>query len=1529
MKLRLSIVLPHGGTHDIVLSCDATTTVADIARSLIEAGFGADPRLAMIAERRLAPVTLRAAAAPGRPPVLLDPMAVIAESGLHSGSVVQPVAEFASTGRAERLVAAAGYAEVLTGAQQGVVFSLIAGSNLIGRDPACRVHLIDRSVSRQHAEVLFDSDGRGRIVDLDSANGVVHDGARSGRVRVIGQTVIRLGGIGLRITPGPAMLAAEGHPHRVLHTRPPRVAPRFPSSERELPAPPAPRQPSRIPLLAMIAPMLMGGAHYAVTRSPMSLTMVAFTPLMMIGSWLDGKFGGGRGRRREIRRFADALRAEQHELSELRTRETEMRAQESPSLGEVQSSIERRDEGLWNRRPEHRSFLEVRFGAGALPSRTRVIVPERSGGPDPHWETLRRTAEEFAAVSPVPVTDNLDRCGSIGVAGPSYWAEGAAAALVLQLAGLHSPHELFIAAFAGERHTPAWSWLKWLPHVDPVASPLPVWPLADTPASSTRLLAALEGLLALRSASGGHGTIRSHLDERLDRTDSGHASVARLPALPVIVVLVLEDGGGDPARLIEIAENGPDRGIHVIWVAPDRSGLPAACRTFMEIGPGHATVHYVRSARSVELTAHEHIDAAVAQSIARSLAPVEDVAARELDESDLPRSVQLCDLFEDDPRTGAAAIARAWERSGSRIAQWVRGRERAPVSLAATVGQSTAGPMVVDLREEGPHALIGGTTGSGKSEFLQSWIMSMAARVSPERLTFLLVDYKGGAAFAECVDLPHTVGLVTDLTPHLVRRALASLRAELRHREALLAAHGAKDLATLERASDVAAPPLLVIAIDEFAALATDAPEFVDGVIDIAQRGRSLGLHLIMATQRPAGVITDNLRANTNLRIALRMADAADSLDVIGTTDAAFFAADEPGRGALRAGPGRLAHFQTGYLGGRGTEGRRTAGIEMRTLAFEVGEPWNRPAEPSPGPARQLRPRDIERVRDSIVDAAERWGIPAPRRPWLAELPDLLLLDSVERAEPGPRQGIAVGLCDDPAAQAQYPLRIDFAEAGNISIIGASGTGKTSALLTVAAALAAETAADPVQLFAIDAAGGALGAVDALPVTAAVAPLNDTELVDRVLRHVSGIIADRGPRFAARRAGDLAAFRASETGTREPRIVLLIDGFAAFRQSGEALGTARDPLGALGEIMQQGRAVGVHVVLTCDRPAAIPAVLSASLQQQFVLRLAGPLDYGALGVDAEVLQDAPPGRALRTGDARESQFALVGADGLAGQVVGLETLAAELQARGVSRAPRVRNPPQRVMLETLPAQADRRPVYGIDVLDLAPVALPFQGLAVIAGPSGAGVSQAARSCAAAVQRAAADHGTTTVTVLLTFDPDGLRRTGSWSRIAIGASAVAECAESLCADLDGATGDRRVIVVERPAGAADTVALPRLVALAKAARRSETLVIFEFEPGTGAGIWDLYQALKQPRWGLSLQPDRAESQSPFREDLGRVRRADFAPGRGFAIENGRTVRVQVAFTDETVPPEPETAVNGRARRAGIKSKLDPFFGSTAE
>ncbi len=358
--------------------------------------------------------------------------------------------------------------------------------------------------------------------------------------------------------------------------------------------------------------------------------------------------------------------------------------------------------------------------------------------------------------------------------------------------------------------------------------------------------------------------------------------------LPAYVVIITPDAPVDRGRLIQLSERAAGSGVIPVWATSRVSDLPAACRTWVELpADGEASANFVRLGTVIAPLRVEALDAARFGVVARALARITDIGDVAEDAGDVPRTIPLLQLLGSDMATSADAVIDRWTQNAS-IRATRSGAGYQP-KLRALVGQGAQGALHLDLRQQGPHALVGGTTGSGKSEFLQAWVLGMAAEYSPERVTFLFVDYKGGSAFADCVSLPHCVGLVTDLSPHLVRRALTSLRAELHHREHLFNRKKAKDLLELEKAADPDAPPALVLVIDEFAALAKEVPEFVDGVVDIAQRGRSLGIHLIMATQRPAGVIKDNLRANTNLRVALRMADETDSDDVIGSKEAALF----------------------------------------------------------------------------------------------------------------------------------------------------------------------------------------------------------------------------------------------------------------------------------------------------------------------------------------------------------------------------------------------------------------------------------------------------------------------------------------------------------------------------------------------------------------------------------------------------------------------------------------------------------------
>ncbi|WP_146819654.1 FtsK/SpoIIIE domain-containing protein, partial [Actinotalea fermentans] len=904
MRIKLTLERLGGQPVDLVVTADAGATVGDVAEALVEGN--PDPHAASPG----GPVTLRLHTPDGAG-LLLDAAATVEGSGVRSGGTVRVErVGGAVVGPGEGRPPAVAVLRVLAGPDEGREFPLPAGATVVGRDRDVAVRLSDPMVSKRHARINVADTVE--IVDLGSANGVVVDGVPVPRVPLESGGTVLLGDTVLTVVllqrPADRAQATTVVPF----VRPPRVVPAV--EEREIAAPtvPQPSPPRRFPLVAMVAPLLMGAILFTVTRNALSLMFVALSPVIMVGTWLDARLTARRQFAAATEQFHRAILAAREEVDAAHRLERVLRCAQHPSTAELTDAVVRYGPLLWSRRPEHEEFLTVRLGTGDVRSRCTITGADAADGAADVRQALRDLVEHAGTVTQAPVVANLRKGGNLGIAGPRQHVAELAGAIALQLVALHSPAELSLAAVVPARSSADWRWLPWLPHTGSAHAALGSVPLlADDAGAAVTLVAALEELVAARRGGAARPEPRGRV-----AANPGAAQAEEPPFLPS-VVLVVEDGAPvDRARLTAIAENGPDVNVHVVWVAATADALPAACREFVVVdAEGRATAGAVRPGELRFPVVIERLAAADAPALARLLAPVEDAGAVVEDQAGLPQSVSFLALVGPELGADPGVQLERWRESGS-LGRAPGGVARAG-SLRAIVGQGVAGPMVLDLREQGPHALVGGTTGAGKSEFLQSWVLGMASAHSPSRVTFLLVDYKGGAAFADCVRLPHTVGLVTDLSPHLVRRALTSLRAELRFREGLLNAKEAKDLLALEKRGDPDTPPSLVIVVDEFAALATEVPEFVDGVVDVAQRGRSLGLHLILATQRPAGVIRDNLRANTNLRVALRMADEDDSNDVLGSPLAAHVDPGLPGRGAVRTGPGRIVTFQSAYAGGR------------------------------------------------------------------------------------------------------------------------------------------------------------------------------------------------------------------------------------------------------------------------------------------------------------------------------------------------------------------------------------------------------------------------------------------------------------------------------------------------------------------------------------------------------------------------------------------------------------------------------------
>ncbi|MBK8468270.1 MAG: FHA domain-containing protein [Actinomycetales bacterium] len=1459
------------GDQDIQITADATARVGDVADALAGANQakGAAVPTGM---------TLRVIDASGRSTGALNPRASLVDSGIRSGSTME-LTQAQTT--QDRRGGAAALLRVLAGPDVGIEVPLPVGSSEIGRTVECDVKLNDPLVSKRHARINVSD--KVEIIDTNSSNGVLVGGVRVARVQLgSGDTAI-LGDTEISIQ----LLRREGGlastSTDIPFVRPPRVVPQIPQATISMPEVPQKQDSGRFPWLAMVAPLVMGAVLFLTTRSATSLMFVGLSPLLMGASFIDQRVRGRRKERDDAVMFEASLVRTQADLAADQDHQRSAARAAYPSAEDCVSAVSTLDPLLWSRRSEHPQFLTLRLGLGAVPS-TCTLDGVRPGGIPEMAAKVTALAAAYERVPDAPVIADMRSCGALGLCGDRALLDGVARAVVLQAAVLHSPAELVVTMLTSTGGLARWDWLQWLPHTCSPHSPLAGPHLSADPSSGLVLVSQLEDLVASRAdaASKGKPALRGPLDKE-DKPG---------PAIIPSVLVIVDTPMVDRSRLTRIAELGADMSIHVIWCASTRAELPAACRTYLELSPNGNNVGHVRLGRAVAPVVCESIDNRVAMGIARRLAPVVDSGVPVEDASDLPRSVPVVSLLDRDAVDDPAAVVARWRENRSLVE---RGGPMVPLErsagLNAVVGHSGTEPFSIDLRSHGPHALVGGTTGAGKSEFLQAWVLGLAHAYSPDRVTFLFVDYKGGSAFSKCTELPHHVGLVTDLSPHLVRRALRSLRAEIHHREELLQAKAAKDLLELELAGDPDCPPSLIIVIDEFAALVSEVPEFVDGVVDVAARGRSLGLHLILATQRPAGVIKDNLRANTNLRVALRMADEHESSDVLGDKMAAHFDPSVPGRGAAKTGPGRITPFQSAFPGSRTPAEPPAAPIDVVELGFGFTKRWRMPERPSAGADV---PKDIERVVSTVKRAAQLADIPQPRKPWRDTLAPTYNLELLHQRSDAM---IALGVLDDPDAQDQYTEYFRPDEDGHILFYGAGGSGKSTALRTLAVASSITPRSGGAQVYGLDFAGGALDMLRVLPHVGAIIPGDDDERVARLLRRLNEIVDTRSSRYSAARASTLTEFRSVSGESSEQRILLLVDGFGTFRNEYESTADRLAIYNLFQQLLVDGRAVGVHVAMTADRPAAVPTSIGAAFQRKVVLRLVDEDAYVYLGVPKDVLNPtSEPGRAMQVGRPNELQLAILGDSvNVAAQARAIEELAAENAKRVTIKPESIRSLPSTIPYATLPADVLGKPTLGVADDTLAPFAFDPSGTILIAGPAQSGRTNAVRWFAESTRRC---HPQTPL-VHFSARRSPLSELGTWALEASGLDACAAIAAKVKAIAEEASTDSApllAIFVESYPDFVGTPAEGPMVELVKLCRRNGHMFVAEGETSAWVSPWPLVQEVRNGRTGLLLQPDQTDGDSLLRTSLPRVRRSDLPPGRGFWIRGGRSRKVQVPLVD---------------------------------
>lgn len=1261
----------NGDAVDVLAVADGRHTVGELADAIApllpgissDAGFGSDGTRPTVTHPRRAGV--------------LDADTTLADSVLLTGDEIVVGAPVATV-PASPLPVRAMVADVLAGADAGTSTVLLPGRYVVGCDPAADLRLRDPTVSPRHAVVDVSDDWTVSLSPHTDAQRPVHRVGTGTTAQPLGRTtitaptaigehdVMELGATRLMIRPFvrdplPASAPASddaslGHVefHRTPYHRQ-RITPR---RLDPLGQPPNPPEPRRLRILAGLAPAAGGLSMFAFSGgNPRFLLLVLVSPLVMVANWLDDRKHGRRRHADEVAAFRRRLQQRRADVAAACATERTERIVAAPDLAVLARRAELRAANLWERSRDADDFLTLRLGIGSVPS--LIIAEAGPSGDDPFAAEVAAANDGIDMVPAAPVTVDLLAVPVLAIHGAARSCTALAAAMVAQTACLHSPDDLVIAAVLTAGHdADRWlGWLAWLPHTRTPTSPLDGDHLASEADGARRLLTAVTELARTR---------------RADRYGGAAVDESGTGCWPRFLVVLDLRTDVEPALVAQLLEHAGTGGLSVLLLAERAAMIPRQATAIVqldaqpggnddEIGGGNNIDDDDIGGRlwsagdgSLRRFAPELLHPSTADRLARTLAPLRDASS-------------------GSPTAAIARHAGLLDVLGVGVpnAEWVAGnwRHRTGAELSVPIGVGLAGPVVVDLVADGPHALIGGTSGSGKSELLQALVAGLAARHPPTLLTFLFVDYKGGAATAPFAALAHTVGCVSNLTPELARRALVSLRAELDHRMRLLDGR-AGDLHELRHHAPDLAPPALVIVVDEFATLAKEIPEFVAGIVDIAQRGRSLGIHLVLATQRPTGAIDDNILANTNLRIALRMLSTAESSAVIGVPDAAAIPVPLRGRAYVRRGPQPPVAVQCAHTGARLIAGGERRPVYIIPFLRGAGVALEAPAATADVVSAGA-PTHLTALLAAIAEATAITRTLPPRRPWRDELPATVKLAGVladvasAPAFAAPGRMVALGLVDVPERQEQRAAVVDLEAGGGLLIFGSGGAGKTTALRTIAASIALCAApgagvGGDVEIVAFDFGTRGLADLVAWPTVTSVVPGDDLEAVTRTLAVLTGELTRRRrqlvetvPNAMTPTAATANATEPTATGTTAPsllsapgtarwaRIVVLVDDLAgltaAFGASGNgahaAIGVTVPPdawPAQLVDLAIEGRQLGIHVVITADRRAAVPSRLLSAIANRIVLRHADAAGYAAHGIGAAraASLDLGPGRGL-------------------------------------------------------------------------------------------------------------------------------------------------------------------------------------------------------------------------------------------------------------------------------------------------------------
>jgi S-DNA-T family DNA segregation ATPase FtsK/SpoIIIE len=1029
--------------------------------------------------------------------------------------------------------------------------------------------------------------------------------------------------------------------------------PRLPSDEMIINAPPVmqPMQGGAASWLQYLLPLVGGlGSLVFIFAFPNSspLLIIAFAAMGLSSAGVGIVMGWQQRRMYKKQRlferttYLDYLAACRTRLRSVAQLQRQVWMQLYPTSAQIEADIRQRT-NLWERRPEDHDFLSVRLGTGPAQLCTRLHLDLGNNPMTQFVPELQTQAESLVAeydhLEDMPIAVSLRKAGTISICGDRSLTHALMRAIICQIVTFHAPEDVRYAAYFPPQLAQEWSWLKWLPHTrrlrqvkaEKKYAPDPLCLLASTVEDFRTILL---------------DQIKPELERRRrlieDQRDTGIKALG-----PHLIVMV--DGftpHGQLAYMPELEELFRDAarlGVTIICLVEHQDQEPSLVQARITVSTvGWFSFKEIAfGGRSQEGLTLDAADNRTCEYIARSLTPL--TLADKAAQQDLSHDVRLLDLL-NIPTAEAIENTQTWQAHTRQSL------------LQTAIGRRADGePLILDLKEAaergmGPHGLIVGATGSGKSELLRTIVTSLAVTHDPQTVNFVLVDFKGGASFADFASLPHVAGIITNLQSDasLVDRAYASLLGEQQRRQRML--HEAGNLDNIKQYQarwsmnpDMEPMPHLLMIVDEFAELIANRPDFLDLFITIGRVGRSLGLHLLLATQRIDEGRMKGLEGHLRYRICLRTFSAAESSAVLGNADA-YYLPSAPGVGYFKVDTDIYSLFKTALISVPHVPASEQASPASQIYIFDSTGKLLK-YEPATSLATSAQEAtDLHTEMDVVLDRLSQPYENAQRihQVWLPPLEKTLSLESLfVRYDQGRLDGsswlpqppfgqlcIPIGLLDKPLEQAQIPLLLDFSgSGGHLALVGAPQSGKSTLLRTLLASFMITHSPRDVQFYGLDFGGGLLRAFEQAPHMGAICSKTERDKVRRLVRQMHKIIEDREFLFRERGIDSMTTYRMQRlTGKLNTLpfgdVFLVIDNFAQFLQDFDQLEAD------IVEIVATGLTYGVHVILATNRWAEIRPKLRDNIGSRLELRLNDPIESEIGKAPASAIPIGVPGRGL-------------------------------------------------------------------------------------------------------------------------------------------------------------------------------------------------------------------------------------------------------------------------------------------------------------